>query len=176
MNEGQLVRYSLPQNTMPLNHLCFADYLIIFTQAIPNNIKLLFRFLKVYEIATGQLINKSKSSFVISKHCPPSQIRWITDVLLSRATLPFKYLENFLFKGRLKAVYFQHLFEKVYSKLASWKGWFLSPGGRLILIKHVITAIPTYTFVAFAPSQLLMAKLERAMASFLCRHGSIGIL
>jgi len=41
-------------------------------------------------------------------------------------TIPFLYLGCQIFKGKLKAVYFQSITDKVKSKLSTWKGTVLS--------------------------------------------------
>lgn len=62
--------------------------------------------------------------------------------------LPFKYLGCYLYKGRRKLSYFQHLVDAVNNRLVGWKNKFLSPGGRLILIKHVLSTIPIHVMAA----------------------------
>lgn len=88
-------------------------------------------------------MNKEKSSFVVSKHCPLNHQRLISTVSgVSKGHLPFQYLGNHLFKGRRKSLYFQPLIDKINSMLSGWQGKLLSPGGRIILLRHVLMAIP----------------------------------
>ena len=42
----------------------------------------------------------------------------------------------------------------------------LSVGGRLILIKHVLAAIPLYTFTVLEPPKSILCQLEKIMSSF----------
>lgn len=69
--------------------------------------------------------------------------------------LPIDYLECKLFKGRTKAAYFQPIVDKVNQRLAGWRGRFLSIDSRVLLIKHVLAAIPLHVMAALdLPKQL----------------------
>lgn len=72
---GDLSSYALPTPAPGLSHLCFADDLVIFTTAFRPSVRTLFRFLHDYELASGQRVNWSKSSFLISKHSSRRQVR-----------------------------------------------------------------------------------------------------
>lgn len=74
LHDGQLVPYSLPRNAPSFSHLCFADDLVIFLRGQRRTVRSLLVFLGLYELATGQTINRTKSSFLISKHCSLSQV------------------------------------------------------------------------------------------------------
>ncbi|XP_019163437.1 PREDICTED: uncharacterized protein LOC109159779 [Ipomoea nil] len=80
---------------------------------------------------------------------------------MQQSTLPFRYLGINLFKGRNRPLYYMHLLEKVEARLQGWQWKLLSPGGRLVLIKHVISSIPLFT----ASSVLLPKQTERSLES-----------
>lgn len=101
------------------SHLLFADDLILFTKGIRSFLSHLFIFLALYEETLGQCINKSKSSFYVSKHCSQVQLRRIESVT---GTLPFWYLSYWLYKGRKRAHYIQHLIDAVNKRVAGWMG------------------------------------------------------
>lgn len=72
------------------------------------------------------LISK-RSLFLVSKRCPRAQLRRISTLSgVKVGAWPFKYLGVYLFKGRKKKVYFQHILDLVNKKLAGWTGKFLS--------------------------------------------------
>ena len=60
----------------------------------------------------------------------------------------------------------KHSLNKMQSKLAGWKSKMLSVGGRLILIKHVLAAIPLHSYVVLEPSKSVMHQIERLMSHF----------
>jgi hypothetical protein len=46
--------------------------------------------------------------------------------------------------------------EKIHRHLASWKWLYLSKGGRIILIKSILSNLPTYLLSLFPFLQLLL--------------------
>ncbi|XP_050242110.1 uncharacterized mitochondrial protein AtMg00310-like [Quercus robur] len=77
-----------------------------------------------------------------------------------------KYLGLPSFIGRSKKQVFATLKERVGQKLACWKGKLLSMGGKEILIKAIVQAIPTYTMSCFQLPQSLCEDLEGMMRNF----------
>ena len=62
---------------------------------------------------------------------------------------------------------FKFIVERVMPKLASWKAGFLSFADRTVLIKSVMSAIPTYVMQGAALLSHLCEKLERVNRNFL---------
>lgn len=140
VQDGRVAAFSLPRGSKVISHLCFADDIVIFTKGLKNSVRELFRFLGEYERASGQKINRQKSSMVLSCRCPSSRARMLTHLTgVPKGGLPFRYLGCLLFKGRPTKRYFQHLLDKIQVSLSGWRGKFLSQGGRLILIRHVLS-------------------------------------
>lgn len=71
---NQIEHFSLPRGSPLISHLSFADDLIVFLRATSPSVSKLFSLLQLYELASGQLLNKHKSSFVASKHCSRSHL------------------------------------------------------------------------------------------------------
>lgn len=88
-------------------HLSFADHIVIFTNATRSSTYNLFDFLSTYEKASGQQLNKQKSSFVISRRASSIQSRLVATLSgISAGSLPFKYLGYYIFIGRKRRSYF----------------------------------------------------------------------
>lgn len=64
---------------------------------------------------------------------------------------PFNYLGVPIVDGRLKIIHFDPLLEMVSKKLAGWKNRLLSQGGRLILLRHVLSSMPIHLSVIQMP-------------------------
>lgn len=168
LHANKIATYALPRNAPVLTHLCFADDLIIFTKGLRRSLSALFNFLHSYEQVTGQLISKMKSSFYVSRRCSTAHIRLISQLTgIQKSELPFGYLGATLFHGRRKSVYFQPLVQKISSKLLGWKKKMLSPGGRLILIRHVLQAIPTHLLAAMHPTTAVIHQIDRFCSGFI---------
>ena len=63
----------------------------------------------------------------------------------------------------------------VIKKVASWRNHFLSIGGMIILIKHILAAIPSQLLVAACPPKGVFAMVERVMANFLWGESEDGL-
>lgn len=157
----------MPRGAPPISHLSFADDLILFTRGHRRSLRALFDFIGRYEKASGQLINKDKSFFVASPRCSPLQGRIISSLVgIRRSTLPFRYLGCTLYTGRCKKVYFASLVQSVRNKLDGWQARLLTPGGRLILIRHVLQALPIHTLAAMNPPLGILRELEGLFSKF----------
>lgn len=62
---------------------------------------------------------------------------------------------------------FQPLIDKVAKKLAGWQGLFLSNAGRLVLVKAVLSFIPTYQMLAVNQPAWVLKQIDKLQRSFL---------
>ncbi|XP_031100721.1 uncharacterized protein LOC116004702 [Ipomoea triloba] len=168
MGTGMISPYSTRVQCPTISHLAFADDIIIFINGSSNSLKALTESLRQYQAGSGQLINYNKSFFVTSKHCSAQRTATMSRILgMQRSIMPFRYLGVNLFHGRNRLIYYQSLLEKVDGKLQSWTRRLLSPGGRLTLIKHVLSMIPIYTMATIALPRQIVKTLESKFANFL---------
>nr|XP_027086590.1 uncharacterized protein LOC113708327 [Coffea arabica] len=127
----------------------------------------LMDFLTLYEKGSGQKVNLAKSFFILSKKSPRGRARHVSSLTgLNRRRLPIDYLWCTLFKGRSKGIYFQPFVAKVSQRLAGWQSKLLTASGRLIIIKHVLAAMPLHTMAILAPFKLTLKTLKKLMARF----------
>lgn len=56
--------------------------------------------------------------------------------------------------------------DKISKRLVGWKSKFLSLGGHLVLIKHVLTTIPLYHLAAISPPKVVLLQLDILFAHF----------
>lgn len=54
----------------------------------------------------------------------------------------------------------------VNAKLQGWVRKLLSPGGRLVLIKHVLSAIPIHVLAVMEPPQSVLNHIELLFSKF----------
>ena len=80
-----------------------------------------------------------------------------------------RYLGVSLVDRRLRIQDWQPIFEKVETRLGGWRARLLSHGGRLILLKAVLAAIPIYYTWIFTMPAGVRRHHERIMRSFLWR-------
>ena len=65
--------------------------------------------------------------------------------------LPFKYLGVLLVMGGSKSVLFDGLISAVWARLNHWSTLFLSTGGKIILIRHILNLVPLYLLQVIKP-------------------------
>jgi len=80
---------------------------------------------------------------------------------------PLKYLGVPLVKGRFKIAYFNGIVDKILCRINGWKSNHLSAGGRIVLIKHVLSSIPLYTIACTAIPKGVHSLIEKHLAIFL---------
>lgn len=68
------------RNFLPVSHLLFADDTLIFLNGKKSSVQRLFLFLERYEKASGQAINRGKSSFFGPKNLSPNRNNMITTI------------------------------------------------------------------------------------------------
>ena len=84
-----------------------------------------------------------------------------------RGSLPFSYLGCTIYKGISKQVYFEDTILKIQKKVAGWKSKLLSPDGKLILIKHVLSSMPIHVLSVFDVPKVVLKRIQSIMANFL---------
>ncbi|XP_022841874.1 uncharacterized protein LOC111365549 [Olea europaea var. sylvestris] len=150
-----------------LNHLLFADDSLIFCEANESTTSRLQALLSSYEDASGQQLNRDKTSMVFSANV--SQDKQESIMALSNAPQVQQY-DKYLglppMVGRSKTRAFSDIKHKVWLKLQGWKSSMFSQGGREILLKSVALAIPSYAMSCFKLPSTLCTELEKTMARF----------
>ena len=129
-----------------ISHLLFADDNIIFCRATLEDCSHLEQILETYEHASGQKMNREKTSLFFSRNTSQDLQEEIkqhfgVEVIQQHET----YLGLPFLVGRSKKNTFRALKERLDNKLLGWKEKMFSQARKEILIKVVTQAIPTYT-------------------------------
>lgn len=104
---------------------------------------------------------------MVSRRCPLQHVRMVAHLTgIAQGTLPLRYLGCMLFKGRKTKAHFRYVLDAINKKLMGWSGKWLTPGGRLMLIKHVLSSIPIHVLAALDPPLGVLMDAERIFASF----------
>lgn len=117
-----------------MNHLAYADDIVIFTGGKSKSVKLVLKQIKLYEKSSGQKLNRDKSFFLTSPKTSPSRINRMREITgFMDHNFPFTYLGCPIYIGRKKIAYFDGLVSKIVKRLSGWQGKILSLGVNLLL-------------------------------------------
>lgn len=147
--------------------MAFADDLLIFLNGATHNLQSFGGFLEQYQSASRRVVNYRKSHFNPTSTVPRTQIHSMEcSISLTSAHLPLKYLGVNLVKGRMKSSYFLQLISHFDACLNRWHNCMLSPAERLILIRHVLSAIPPHYIAATQLPLITIHAIHRRIYSF----------
>ncbi|KAL5570777.1 hypothetical protein UlMin_020374 [Ulmus minor] len=150
-----------------ISHLLFADDSLFFLEARLSTCANLKEILKLYETASGQVVNLSKSAMCFGPNLSEPDATQMAALLgVPKVRCHEKYLGLPCFSGRNKQGLFSSIRDRVRNKLCGWKSKLLSVSGREILSKSVIQAIPTYAMNLFKLPSTLIRELHRLCAQF----------
>lgn len=154
-----LVGIQVAPTAPPVNHLLFADDSLLFFKANIGAAVEVNNALQSYCQASGQRVNLNKSSIHFGKGCP-DQIRGDMKSVLqvSNESLSEKYLGMPTDVGKSITDAFKYIKDRIWKNVLGWIEQILSAGGKGVLIKSVLQAIPTFAMSLF--------KLPRG----LCEH------
>ncbi|XP_042983234.1 uncharacterized protein LOC122312640 [Carya illinoinensis] len=136
---GSLSSVPIGKGPQRVSHLFFADDSMIFCKSNSLEWSRLMRILSIYERASGQVLNKEKSSIFFSKNTPLDNQHIILSIAGVKSTGSFdKYLGLPAMVGRSKTTAFHSLIDRTWSKITNWKTKCLSTAGKEVLIKSVL--------------------------------------
>lgn len=126
-----------------ITHLFFADDSLIYFKTTNDNTDMIKDSLNTYEKASGQVINFDKSAITFTRNVLQRNVQYIKDNLQLQVCQGHDlYLGLATFSVRSKRIQFGYFRDRAVKKLDDWKHIFFSEGGREVIIKSVIQAIP----------------------------------
>ncbi|KAL5158007.1 E3 ubiquitin-protein ligase UPL6 [Glycine soja] len=137
-----------------------------------ENVKAIKAILRSFELVSGLKINFAKSSFGAigkSEQWKKDAAKYLNCKLLS---VPFSYLGIPIGANLRRCELWDPIINKCERKLAKWKQRHISFGGRVTLIKSVLTSIPIYFFSFFRVPNRVVDKLDNAENCIYSEKGS----
>jgi len=165
--DGKIDLISGSRHMQVPSHCFYADDLMLFCKAKFSSLEALKQLFTRYALASGQIINASKSSIYVGG-IQQNRLNHIIAMLnFNIGSLPFNYLGAPIFKGRPKVVHFQPIADRVKSKLSAWKASLLSMAGRVQLFKSVIQSMLLHTMSIYSWPISLIKEVEKWIKNFI---------
>jgi hypothetical protein len=113
------------------------------------------------------MINASKFSIKFSKNIFPSKSEAISSIFPYPSNqCTSLYLGLPILMGNSKKRAFQGIIDKILGKIEGWKAKSLSQARRLVLIKSIVVALPSYAMSSFLLPKCFCSKLDRIFKNF----------
>jgi hypothetical protein len=149
-----------------VSHLQFADDTLIIAEKTWANVRAMRAVLKLFEAISGLKVNFSKSQLV-GVNVPASWLSEAASVLSCRlGCLPFVYLGLPIGGDPRRLSFWELLINRIQSRLSGWKSKHLSFGGRLILLKSVLSSLPVYALSFFKAPSGIVSSIESILNCF----------
>jgi len=155
------------QSAPVVSHLLFADDSLLFFGANTENAQEINDVMETYCQASGQQINMDKSSIHFAKGVSNSTREEIKTLLnVQNESVSEKYLGMPSDVGGSVNDAFKYLKDRVWKRVQGWMEHSLSAGGKEVLIKAVVQAIPTYSMSCFKLPRGLCEHINGIVKSF----------
>ena len=123
--------------------------------------------LNYYELASGQMINKEKTTLFFNKNTDAQTQDAIKEALNVLAIQHYeKYLGLPSFIGREMKACFTNVKEWIWVRMQGWKAKLLSQAGKKVMIKVVIQSILAYSMSVFKMQVSLCKEIEATIQKF----------
>ncbi|GKV29684.1 hypothetical protein SLEP1_g38589 [Rubroshorea leprosula] len=150
-----------------VTHLQFADDTIFFGDATEDNIRVIKCIVRTFELVSGLKINFGKSQLIGVGVDQNWSAKMAYQLCCKEGKLPFKYLGIPIGGNHRRKAMWQPMVESVRKKLASWKGRYLSMGGRITLINSVLSSLPVFLMSVYVIPKGIIQSIDKLRKSFL---------
>ncbi|XP_028246783.1 uncharacterized protein LOC114424118 [Glycine soja] len=167
LEKGLYKGFLCGKDKVEISLLQYVDDTIFFGEASMENIRAIKAMMRIFELVLGLKINFAKSglgAFGVSDEWRNVAAGYLNCRLFS---FPFTYLGVPIGTNPRYCHMWDPIITKCERKLAKWKQRHLLFGGRVTLIKSVLTSIPIYFFSFFKVPKKVQDKLVRIQRRFL---------
>ncbi|WOL13237.1 reverse transcriptase [Canna indica] len=156
---------------LKINHLAFADDLLIIVKGNVGNCKKVQNVLSLYCKLIGQKINIKKSELFFPKDCSSSIIDDICNEFgIQEGHYPMKYLGAFIGPQKPDKNHQEIILSKALSEVEGWARKNVSQAGRMVLLNSVMNSIPIHTMATSWVSSSTVQKYQSIAKKYLWSH------
>ncbi|XP_018853114.2 uncharacterized protein LOC109015083 [Juglans regia] len=164
---GVISGIPIAKGQLHINHLFFADDSLLFCKSNAIEMCRLLDILSIYEKASGQRLNKEKTSIHFSRNTPQLAQSLILQIAGVRSSTSYEqYLGLPALMGRSRVGSFNSILDRMKRRIGNFKVKTLSQAGKEILLKAVVQALPTYCMGVFKLPGALIKKMNSIMHNF----------
>lgn len=165
--EMQQMIKPLPRRELKLRVSLYADDAVIFMNPDKAEMDVLVEIMHKFGEATGLKINRQKSTATPIR-CEEVDIQQVLQSIGgSVATFPMKYLGLPLTLTRTRIVHLQFVLDRIRARLAGWKGKLMTIAGRRVLVRAVLSAVPTFALTVLRMPKKFFKEIDKVRRRFL---------
>ncbi|GKV09634.1 hypothetical protein SLEP1_g21105 [Rubroshorea leprosula] len=171
---GLLKGIQVGRGNLRLTHLQFADDTILFSEASEANAWAMKCVMKSFEMISGLKVNYDKS-WLCGLNVDSERLEDMATIMnCSVSNIPFKYLGVPVGANTNRISTWAPVIECVKRRLNRWSGVSLSFGGRIVLLKAVLSCLPVYFFSVYKAPKQVTNLLTKLQCNFLWGRGEGG--
>ncbi|KAK2418273.1 hypothetical protein QL285_040487 [Trifolium repens] len=154
------------QEVVSVSHLQFADDTLLMGIKSWANVRTLRAVLLLFELMSCLKVNFNKS-MLVGVNISDSWLREAASALRCRVGgIPFLYLGLPIGGDPRRLGFWEPVLARIMSRLSGWGSRFLSFGGRLVLLKSVLTSLPVYALSFFKAHSGIISSIESLLMNF----------
>ncbi|GAU10944.1 hypothetical protein TSUD_112380 [Trifolium subterraneum] len=167
VRNGSFIPYRVGSNiSVSVSHLQFADDTLLVGVKSWANVRALKSVLILFENISGLKVNFHKS-MLFGVNVNSSWLHEAASVMhCKHGCLPFLYLGLPIGGDSRRLQFWKPLLDKIHKRLTGWKCKNLSFGGRLVLLKYVLSSVPIYFLSFFKAPSGIISTLESIFCHF----------
>jgi len=147
-------------HTVVASHLQFADDTLLLGAKSWANVRALRAVLNLFADMSGLKVNFHKS-LLVGINIGDSWLTEAVSILNCKVgKILFLYLGLSIGGDPWRLAFWEHVVSSIKSRLAGWQSRFLSFGGRLVLLKSVLTSLPVYALSFFKALSGIISLIE----------------
>ncbi|CAJ2662883.1 unnamed protein product [Trifolium pratense] len=149
-----------------VSHLQFADDTLLMGTKSWANVRALRAVLVLFESMSGLRVNFHKS-MLVGVNIPESWLVEAASALCCKVgKIHFLYLGLPIGGDPRRLCFWEPVLDRLKNRLSGWSSRFLSIGGRLVLIKSVLTSLPVYALSFFKAPSGIISSIESILIKF----------
>jgi len=169
VNSNLFMGYSVGGlNPTMISHLQFADDTLLLGVKSWANIWALRARLILFEVMSGLKVNFHKS-MLVGVNIDDSWLGQAASVLACKiGCIPFVYLGLPIGGDARRLIFWEPVLSRIKARLSEWKSIKLSFGGRLVLLKAIMSSLPIYAIFFFRAPSGIISSFESILNNFFC--------